>query len=48
MDDNEFAYLSNQIANGNVILFTGAGFSLQAQAENGEPVPSATQLLHEL
>ena len=48
VDANEFAYFSDQVAAGKVILFTGAGFSLQAQAENGQNVPTASQLLHEL
>ena len=48
VDANELAYFSDQVAAGKVILVTGAGFSLQAQAEDGQKVPSATQLLHEL
>jgi hypothetical protein len=48
VDHNELAYLKGQIASGNVILFTGAGFSLRAKAEDGEPIPSATRLREEL
>ncbi|HEV3319951.1 MAG TPA: AAA family ATPase [Solirubrobacteraceae bacterium] len=48
MDANEFAYFSDQVAAGKVILFTGAGFSLQARADDGHTVSSASQLLHEL
>ena len=48
MEPNDLAYLAGQIAQGNVILFTGAGFSLCAQAEDGHSIPSAGQLLQEL
>lgn len=48
MEPNDLAYLAGQIAQGNVILFTGAGFSLGAQAEDGQSIPSAGQLLQEL
>jgi hypothetical protein len=48
VDANELAYFADQIAAGKVILFTGAGFSLQAHADDGQKVPSASQLLHEI
>src|ERR1035441_557683 len=48
MDPNDIAYLAGQIEQGNVILFTGAGFSLGAHAEDGQSIPSAGQLLREL
>jgi hypothetical protein len=48
VDPNDLAYLGNQIAQGEVILFTGAGFSLRATAEDGRNLPTASQLRDEL
>ncbi len=36
--------LANQLSRGDVILFTGAGFSRLAVARNGKPVPSVSDL----
>jgi hypothetical protein len=40
--------LASQMSRGEVILFTGAGFSLGAQGRNGEPVPTVAQLKEKL
>lgn len=48
MDPSDLNYLAGQIGQGDVILFTGAGFSLRATAEDGQPLPTATELLHDL
>lgn len=36
--------LSNQISRGEVILFTGAGFSLSAKSNSGEAIPGVGKL----
>jgi hypothetical protein len=38
--------LANQLSRGDVILFTGAGFSRLAIAKNDKPVPSVSELRH--
>src|SRR5215469_11731210 len=44
MDDQTRTRLANQMSRGDVILFTGAGFSLSAKAVAGHPVPSVQRL----
>ncbi len=40
--------LTSQIGRGEVVLFTGAGFSLAATARSGEPIASVERLRREL
>lgn len=48
MDHNLRQRLANQLSRGDVILFTGAGFSRLATAKNDKPIPSAWELRHVL
>ncbi len=48
MRENLLPRLASQIKQARVILFTGAGFSLDAQSRSGEKLPSAAQLTSEL
>lgn len=48
MDQKLVQRLSSQMARGEVILFTGAGFSLSARATSGEQVPSVATLRQDL
>jgi hypothetical protein len=48
MSGNLIPRLASQFAQGRVILFTGAGFSLDAQSRSGKRVPTAGQLRDEL
>lgn len=40
--------LGRQLAAGRVVLFTGAGFSVDAKAHDGSPIPSGPELADEL
>jgi hypothetical protein len=42
--DNLLAYVRNQIGRAQIVLFTGAGFSLGAKSRSGAPIPTATDL----
>lgn len=42
--DNLLAYVRNQMSRGQIVLFTGAGFSLGAKSRSGTPLPSAMAL----
>ncbi len=42
--DNLLPYVRNQMSRGQIVLFTGAGFSLGAKSRSGDPMPSATRL----
>lgn len=44
MDKLLFQRLSNQMARGEIILFTGAGFSLSAKTNKDEPIPGVQKL----
>lgn len=44
METNDRRLLARQLAEGRVVLFTGAGFSLDAKSKAGTSVPSVTQL----
>lgn len=48
IEDTYLARLRAQISRGEVILFTGAGFSLGAAGTSGEPLPSTGELKREL
>ena len=48
MEENLRQRLANQLASGEAILFTGAGFSLQAYSKVGLTLPTVTQLRHQL
>lgn len=43
-DDQTVGALRNHVRSGEVILFTGAGFSRDARAADGEPIPSSQEL----
>src|SRR5436190_22534853 len=44
VDENVLQRLRSQLSRGEVILFTGAGFSLGARNRNGVPLPTVTEL----
>ncbi len=44
MDSRLHVRLANQIARGDAILFTGAGFSLAATSKSGKPIPGSRDL----
>jgi Mrp family chromosome partitioning ATPase len=46
IDSNDLARLRSQTTRGELILFTGAGFSLGASNYCGQPVPSSSELKH--
>ena len=48
MDSHDFQRLRNQISRGEVILFTGAGFSRDATDGEGQPIPSPRELAERL
>ena len=48
LDPHEFKRLRNQISRGEVILFTGAGFSRDAADCDGQPIPSPRELAERL
>lgn len=48
MDDRARAYLAEALRSGRLTLFTGAGFSCDASAVDGRPIPSGKELADEL
>ena len=48
LSDTTFARLRSQMERAEIVLFTGAGFSMGARDRQGRPVPSSTQLREEL
>ena len=48
LDPHDFKRLRNQISRGEVILFTGAGFSRDAADHDGQPIPSPRELAERL
>jgi Mrp family chromosome partitioning ATPase len=48
LDEHDLARLKSQVSRGEVILFTGAGFSLGAKDHSGRPVPSVNDLKKEI
>ena len=48
IEDSDLARLRAQISRGEVILFTGAEFSLGAKDRSGKQIPSAGDLKREL
>jgi hypothetical protein len=48
IEDTDLARLRAQISRGEVILFTGAGFSLGARGTSGQEMPSSGELKREL
>ena len=44
LDPNLRALLASQLSRGELVLFTGAGFSLEAPSRAGSPIPSAGEL----
>lgn len=44
IDDSDLARLRSQATRGELILFTGAGFSVGAKNHSGQPVPSSSEL----
>jgi hypothetical protein len=44
LDQNLKARLADQVARGEMILVTGAGFSAAAKGESGQPIPSVEEL----
>ncbi len=48
LEANDFARLRSQASRGELILFTGAGFSLGAKDHSGRPIPSSYDLKREL
>jgi hypothetical protein len=48
MDDRARAYLAEAMRSGRLTLFTGAGFSCDARALDGRPIPSGKELADEL
>jgi hypothetical protein len=48
LESNDLARLRSQASRGELILFTGAGFSLGAKDYYGRPIPSSYELKREL
>jgi hypothetical protein len=48
VEDQAFQRLASQVSQGRAILFTGAGFSLDALSRAGDPLPSVGALTREL
>jgi SIR2-like protein/uncharacterized protein DUF815 len=48
LEANDFARLRSQVSRGEIILFTGAGFSIGAMDHSGRPIPSVSELKKEL
>ncbi len=48
MDESLFRRLESFVSQGRVILFTGAGFSLDAQNRKGQALPTVSALIEEL
>ena len=48
LEANDFARLRSQVSRGELILFTGAGFSIGAKDHSGRPIPSVSELKKEL
>ncbi len=48
IESNYVPHLRDQFANGSVVLFLGAGFSLEARNTSGNNVPSAQALTEQL
>jgi hypothetical protein len=48
LEAHDFARLRSQASRGELILFTGAGFSLGAKDHSGRPIPSVGELKREL
>jgi hypothetical protein len=48
IDTGIVARLRRQLSRGEIVLFTGAGFSLSAISRSGKPIPSANTLKEEL
>lgn len=48
LDQHQLARLRSQMSRGEIVLFTGAGFSLGARDRHGRPLPTTNQLKEEL
>jgi hypothetical protein len=48
LEANDLARLRSQVSRGELILFTGAGFSIGAKDHSGRPIPSVSELKKEL
>ena len=48
LEANDLARLRSQVSRGEVVLFTGAGFSSDAKDHSGRAIPSSTDLKREL
>jgi hypothetical protein len=48
IEPRDLARLRSQASRGELILFTGAGFSLGAKNSQGKPLPTSTQLKRDL
>ena len=48
LEEHDLARLKSQVSRGEVILFTGAGFSLGAKDHSGRPIPSVGDLKKEI
>ena len=48
LDSNDFQRLKNQLSRGEVILFTGVGFSRDAADSEGQPLPDTRELAERL
>ena len=48
LSTNDLARLRSQMSRAEIVLFTGAGFSLGASGRSGKPLPSSTDLKQEL
>jgi len=44
LDNYLLAYIRNQMSRGQIVLFTGAGFSFGARSRRGDPIPTSTSL----
>ena len=42
--DQLLAYIRNQMSRAQIVLFTGAGFSLDAKSRSGDAVPTSAHL----
>ncbi len=48
LEPNDLARLRSQTSKGDLILFTGTGFSAGAMDHNGIPIPSVIEMKREL
>ena len=48
IEEHDFARLRSYASRGELILFTGAGFSLGAKDQSGRPIPSVGELKKEI